>query len=422
MRFADTLTYAGQNLSRARLRTFLAALGIAIGTAAVVTLLAFAQGVQAISVRQASTFGQVTTVEVAEDPAAQPPKPITPAALAALKAIPGVTAVHASVQPPPLRVTVAGRSVDMNSDSNTPLDASYPLKFGTTTGGLGAVLLPAGFAAQFGMTPQALVGQAATITAGGSVHVPGTRKQGAFVSGPDRSFPATVVGVWNDGILGADNRAAAPVVVTPELAAQVDGALDGQTPDQYLSSAGYSGVALVTDDARRTRDIAARVKAMGFLAQTRADLLKRLDTFFLILQGGLGTIGGIALIVAAVGIANTMITTVLERTREIGIMKALGAEPRTIRLMFLAETALVGLIGGIAGLLLSFAGAAVGQVVFVRVVQGQNPGFDPGNLFLFPVPLLLAGLGMAVGVSLLGGALPSRRAARLQPLDALRYE
>jgi ABC-type antimicrobial peptide transport system permease subunit len=60
--------------------------------------------------------------------------------------------------------------------------------------------------------------------------------------------------------------------------------------------------------------------------------------------------------------------------------------------------------------------------IFVRVIQSQNPGFDPGHLFLFPIRLLLAGLGLAVGVSLLGGALPSRRAARLQPLYALRYE
>jgi putative ABC transport system permease protein len=187
------------------------------------------------------------------------------------------------------------------------------------------------------------------------------------------------------------------VVVTAEFAATIDGALNGVSADQYLAQTGYSGVALVTDDPRQTKGIASRVSAMGYLAQTRADLLKRLDTFFLILQGGLGTIGGIALLVAAVGIANTMITTVLERTREIGIMKALGAEPGTIRLMFLAETALVGLLGGVAGLLLSFAGGAIGQVIFVKVIQSQNPGFDPGHLFLFPVQLPSRDLGWRSG-------------------------
>ena len=422
MRLIDTLNYSRQNLGRAKLRTTLTAIGIAIGTAAVITLLAFAQGVQAISVRQASTFGQVTTVEVGQDPKAQPPKPITPAALATFKAIPGVTEAHASVQPPPLRVTIGGHSVDLNGDSNTPLNASFPLKYGAGSGGPDAILLPAGSAAGFGTTPQALVGQDAIVTAGGSVRLAGARRQAAFVSGPDHSYPVRVVGVWDDSQLGPDNRASAPVVVTAELAAQIDGVLNGLTADQYLTQSGYSGVALVTDDARQTKGIATKVTALGYAAQTRADLLKRLDTFFLILQGGLGTIGGIALIVAAVGIANTMITTVLERTREIGIMKALGAEPGTIRLMFLAETALVGLLGGVVGLLLSFLGGAIGQQIFVRVIQSQNPGFNPGSLFLFPIQLLLAGLGLAIGVSLLGGALPSRRAARLQPLDALRYE
>jgi putative ABC transport system permease protein len=422
MRLLDTLNYARQNLGRAKLRTSLTAIGIAIGTAAVVTLLGFAQGVQAISVRQASTFGQITTVAVAQDPKAQPPRPVTPAAMKSLRAIPGVTDVQASVQPPPLRVSIGGHAVDMSGDSNTPLDASFPLKYGSSAGGPDAILLPARFAPQFGVTAQGLVGQLATVTAGGSVHVSGGRKQGTFVAGPDHTYPVKVVGVWNDSGLGPEASASAPVVITAELAAEIDGALNGESAEQYLAQSGYSGVNLVTKDATKTKGIASQVQALGFLAQTRADLLKRLDLFFLILQGGLGTIGGIALLVAAVGIANTMITTVLERTREIGIMKALGAEPGTIRLMFLAETALVGLLGGLAGLLLSFLGGAIGQVIFVRVIQTQNPGFDPGQLFLFPAQLLLAGLALAVGVSLLGGALPSRRAARLQPLDALRYE
>jgi ABC-type antimicrobial peptide transport system permease subunit len=183
MRLVDTLNYARQSLGRARLRTSLTAIGIAIGTAAVVTLLAFAQGVQAISVRQASSFGQVTTVEVAQDPRAQPPRSLTPPSLTAFRAIPGVNAVHASVATPPLRV--GSHAVDLNGDSNTPLNASFPLKYGAGSGGPNAILLPAGFAAALGTTPAGLVGQDATVAAGGSVHVAGGRGQGAFVAGPD---------------------------------------------------------------------------------------------------------------------------------------------------------------------------------------------------------------------------------------------
>lgn len=422
MRLIDMLGYARQNLGRARLRTSLTLIGIAIGTAAVVTLLAFAQGVRAISVRQASTFGQVTTVVVTEDPAAHPARPITPAALNSMRTIPGVDSVRTFIDTPPLRVTVGGQSVDMNSDASTPLDASFHAKFGSAGGGPDVVMLPSSVAARLGTTPDALVGRDAVLTAGGSVHVAGAKSQGTFVAGPDRKFPVHIAAVYSDAAAGPERAGTTPVVLTAELAATIDATLNGQTADAYLGQAGYSSVTLVTSDATRTRGIASRAASMGFVARTNTDLLKRLDTFFLLLQGGLGTIGGIALVVAAVGIANTMITTVLERTREIGIMKALGAEPRTIRFMFLAETGLVGVLGGLLGLMLSFLGAVVGQFVFVRVVQSQNPGFDPGQLFLFPAQLLLGGVGLALFVSLLGGALPSRRAARLQPLDALRYE
>ena len=116
-----------------------------------------------------------------------------------------------------------------------------------------------------------------------------------------------------------------------------------------------------------------------------------------------------------------MIMTVLERTREIGIMKALGAEPRTIRMLFLTETALNGVIGGVAGLVMAFAASFLLNLGFTRFIESQG-GSVPGPLFVIPPLLVLGALALAIAVSLIGGALPSRRAVRLQPLDALRYE
>jgi ABC-type antimicrobial peptide transport system permease subunit len=178
---------------------------------------------------------------------------------------------------------------------------------------------------------------------------------------------------------------------------------------------------VVTDDARATADIATKIKALGLVARDRADLPNRIEFFFNIIKGGLGAVGGIALLVATVGIANTMIMTVLERTREIGIMKALGAEPRTIRMLFLTETALNGVIGGVAGLVMAFAASFLLNLGFTRFIESQG-GSVPGPLFVIPPLLVLGALALAIAVSLIGGALPSRRAVRLQPLDALRYE
>lgn len=135
-------------------------------------------------------------------------------------------------------------------------------------------------------------------------------------------------------------------------------------------------------------------------------------------RGILAGIGGVALLVAAIGIANTMIMAVLERTREIGIMKAVGAAPRDIRALFLAEAALVGIFGGVLGLAIGLAGGKAIE----EVIRQLNPRTNPPGIFVVDLPLALGSLGLALAVSLVAGFLPSRRAMRMSALSALRYE
>ncbi len=161
---------------------------------------------------------------------------------------------------------------------------------------------------------------------------------------------------------------------------------------------------------------------MRYQVFDRADLLAQVHTVFSILTTGLVALGGIALLVAGIGIVNTMIMTILEQTREIGVMKALGAESGVIRRMFLVETALVGLLGGLGGAALAALSGLAGNAVFHAWLKGQGVTDAPGSLFIMPRALIAGALALAVLVSLLSGALPSRRAVRLQPLDALRYK
>src|SRR5438034_796067 len=135
-------------------------------------------------------------------------------------------------------------------------------------------------------------------------------------------------------------------------------------------------------------------------------------------KGILAGIGGVALLVAAIGIANTMVMSVLERTREIGIMKAVGASPGDIRALFLAEAAYVGVFGGILGLTLGLAG---GQLID-RIIRQLNPRTNPAAIFVVGPELALGALALALGVALLAGFLPARRAMRMSALSALRYE
>jgi putative ABC transport system permease protein len=130
-------------------------------------------------------------------------------------------------------------------------------------------------------------------------------------------------------------------------------------------------------------------------------------------------IAGISLLVAGIGIMNIMIVSLIERTREIGILKALGMKSRTVLTIFLAESAIIGLIGAICGIIAGWGLAQVVGVVAGRMIQGGN------GLTLTPVftpELILGALAFGVGVSIIFAIYPAWRASKLKPVDALRYE
>jgi putative ABC transport system permease protein len=131
-------------------------------------------------------------------------------------------------------------------------------------------------------------------------------------------------------------------------------------------------------------------------------------------------VGSIALAVASLGIMNTMVMSILERTREIGIMKAIGGSDSDVRRIFLIEAAVIGVIGGIAGLML---GWAVGRIINFGANQYiVSQGGTAGNLFSIPAWLIGSAIAFSILVSLGAGAYPARRAARLDPIQALRHD
>jgi putative ABC transport system permease protein len=124
--------------------------------------------------------------------------------------------------------------------------------------------------------------------------------------------------------------------------------------------------------------------------------------------------------VSSLGIINTMVMSILERTREIGIMKAIGGSDRDVRGIFMVEAGTIGLIGGVAGIIL---GWAVGRLInFGANIYITRQGGTEGNLFSLPWWLIGGALAFALFVSLIAGSFPARRAARLDPIQALRHE
>jgi putative ABC transport system permease protein len=158
----------------------------------------------------------------------------------------------------------------------------------------------------------------------------------------------------------------------------------------------------------------------GYRVTALSKTVEQASKIFQGIQVVLATFGGIALIVSAIGMFNTMTVTLLERTKEIGIMRTIGASPRDIKLLFVSESIIVGFLGGVSGILM---GVTLGFVVNIMLnVAASQFGGKAVSLFSFPVPFLLFIAIFSAAVGYLTGIFPARRASLLNPLDAIRYE
>jgi hypothetical protein len=184
---------------------------------------------------------------------------------------------------------------------------------------------------------------------------------------------------------------------------------------------GYdSAIIRVTDPAMLT-SVRKHLTDSGFGSFSIVDQLDQIRTVFLILDSVLGLLGGISLLVASFGIANTMIMSILERTREIGIMKAIGAEDREIKLIFFVEAAVIGVTGGVVGTLLAWAIDGVANRLAYRfVLKPQGASFV--DFFSLPPYLSGGAILFALTISIIAALYPASRAARIDPVKALRHD
>jgi len=182
----------------------------------------------------------------------------------------------------------------------------------------------------------------------------------------------------------------------------------------------YASISVRVKNPAQVQVVEDAIKKMGFTTFSIVDASRGLRQFFAVLYAFLGIFGSLALIVASIGIVNRLVMAILERRREIGIMKAIGASDVDVERLFFAEAGVMGVAGGIVGVVL---GWAIGQIInFGTNVYLKRQSLPPEHFWTVPWWLVAAAILFAFVVSLVSGLYPAGRAARLDPVQALRYE
>ena len=182
----------------------------------------------------------------------------------------------------------------------------------------------------------------------------------------------------------------------------------------------YSQITVNVDESVNVEEVQQMIQDMGYRADANKEWLEEIEKEFMIIEAVLGGIGAVAMLVAAISIANTMTMSTYERTKEIGVMKVLGCSLGNIRSMFLAEAAFIGLLGGVAGIGLSYTLSMLANKLIAPMIM-MDYGSE-ANISVIPIWLVGSAIVFATIIGMLAGFFPAQRATKLSPLAAIRNE
>jgi putative ABC transport system permease protein len=438
MSFFDLLVLILDNLSRRKARVALTAIGVVIGTAAVVVLVSLAIGLQQNATSQLWGINDLSLINVnpgmgsmepIEKPGAggeQPgePKWLNEDALLELAALPGVQYVFPRDNLQGQGILKVGRMetwANLVGVSDGELEKlELKVSGGTLELGRGKAVVGFNVPKNFydptwrpGMeqpTPPELLDQKMKLI------LSKWDQEGLEVR---KNLQIQVVGTLVETKGEADWNIYVPI---KELTGYNEW-LNGRRINRKRE--GYPFVIVKVESADKVVEIADQINGLGYMAWTPATVVQGINSFYLVVQVIFGGVGAIALLVAAIGIANTMTMAILERTREIGLMKAVGATNRDVLSVFLGEAAGIGFIGGLGGVLLGWSAGQVINVLAMAYLAGQNAqqGLPPPTAAVItPTWLPVFALAFATIIGLISGLYPALRAATLVPVMALKYE
>ncbi len=458
MKARDLAELAARNLREALLRNALTTLGIAVGVASLVAMLSLGVGLQELASKRLARSGLFDSIFVSSkqnlrgfgraarkaEPATEEARALDETARQEIARLPNVAEVYPEIRFAS-ELRYAGKS-HFALAAGLPPSASMRDAFEGMKGTFFSapeaeeVILQVEFARELNSEPGALLGQELLLhyaerhplppTTGAKSSAnnadPGTNTGLGFSVMP-REKKLRIVGIVETqpgaGPVGfGTGRVFVPLQLAQSLRV-VQGSDFNEIVRTSSSPGGatkYLSLTVRVFNPQQVPAVEEAVKKMGFAAFSLLDATRNLRRFFAILDLFLGIFGSLALAVASLGIINTLVMAILERRREIGILKALGAGDRDIRQLFFAEAGAMGLAGGALGVAL---GWGLGRVINFGTnlyLRWQDlPGED---IWSVPWWLVGAAVGFAVLVSLVSGIYPAARAARLDPVQALRYE
>jgi putative ABC transport system permease protein len=452
MKAGDLGELALRNLREAVLRNSLTTLGVAVGVASLVAMVSLGVGLQELATKRLSNSGLFDTVIVtarrnmqgmrrpsASPVPSKPERALDDNARNELARLPNVVEVYQQIRFPtevryngnPYSTIVAG--VPDSARGNGSYDgiqgsffsgpnadeAILQIEFAKDLSEQTATLIGKDLVVRYAER-QALAPQGGTGGANGGTN---DGADGGFSIVP-REKKLRIVGiVETEPAAGFGGFGSGRLLIPLEVASALRAAQVNDLRDAVRAPIGKPVYASLTVRAKSPSQIEAienAIKAMGFGTFSLLDASRNLTLVFTIFDSLLFIFGSLALAVATLGIINTLVMAILERRREIGVLKALGAADRDVKQLFFVEAGVMGLFGGILGV-------GFGWFIGRALTWGTNIYLHRQNLpsaHVFSVPwwLVLLSILFSVGVSLAAGLYPASRAAKLNPVEALRYE
>ena len=421
MTIQDQFSTALSNLGRRKVRTALASLGVVVGTLTIVIMISLASGVRQQINQQFASLGldRMTVRPGGEWPGgfgrsggARRSKIITPDDVARWKSWSGV----AKITP------------EVNLPGSVLLDVKWNGK--TQPVGVSGGEMRPGPNFAFTSRPEPVAGSLDLPDQGGIILSRGTalalnvssNEFAGVLNQPVEIILRSPRGETQSFVLkvqGLSSERSSTVQISPADRIAMKSWWFNST--NLLQKEGYDLVTVRATDASQAHALLPRLKQEGFSVQSLEMFVEVANRIVIAITVMLAMIGSVALLVASIGIANTMVMSIYERTREIGILKAIGASRGEIRQMFMMEAGFIGLIGGVVGLLFGWLlGAGLNQGIVWYFQYRDMP--VRGNFFVVTWLLAVGVIAFAALIGLVAGLLPAQRAASLDPLAALRHE